>query len=311
MNKSALISVALCTYNGEKYLTSLLDSLVSQTYKYLEIIIVDDASSDGTWALLQQYAAKDTRIKLYRNEENVGYNANFAKALQYCQGEWIAICDQDDIWNKHKLMMLYNAREEHLLLYHDSEMIDGKGRLLNKRISDKFNCYSGSDASAFLLMNCVSGHSVFFHRSLLEHLFPIPASVVYDQWIAYVAALHGSVKYVDWPLVQYRQHMQNATDILGLRSVKDLKVAQKVTMLKKEANWLQECASRFTYSPPLVKELAALSERRNSNLLSIEFGWTVWKYREELLCILKKHTISKLFFTLRKSWGIPAKRIWG
>jgi glycosyltransferase involved in cell wall biosynthesis len=311
MKELELLSIVLCTYNGDKYLTVLLDSLLAQSYPHLEIVIVDDASTDQTWSILEKYAVQDGRIRLFQNEVNLGYNANFEKALQLCNGTWIAICDQDDIWHPHKLKVLYNFRDEHLMLYHDSELINWQGELLGKRISDKFNCYRGGDPTVFLLMNCVSGHSIFMHRSLLQYLFPIPPSIVYDQWIAYVAALHGSIHFFNEPLVQYRQHQHNATDLLGIRSVEARRTEDKINLLRKEAAWLQACAERFAYSPEVVKELATLCTKRNKSFWSLRYGWTIWKHRKSLLFLKKKGIVSNFFYVVRKIWGIPAKRIWG
>jgi glycosyltransferase involved in cell wall biosynthesis len=86
MVKLPVISIALCTYNGERFLEELLESLLAQTYEPLEIVVVDDHSSDDTWAILNRYAEKDSRFRLYRNNENLGYNRNFEKALGLCKG---------------------------------------------------------------------------------------------------------------------------------------------------------------------------------------------------------------------------------
>src|SRR5690349_6792955 len=98
-----LVSVVLCTYNGEKYIAEQLDSVCSQTYRNLEIIVCDDASADNTLSLLNSYAAKDHRIKLFRNEKNIGYNKNFEKAIGLAGADWIAISDQDDLWELTKI----------------------------------------------------------------------------------------------------------------------------------------------------------------------------------------------------------------
>ena len=84
-----LISIALCTYNGANFLQQQLDSILNQTYKHIELVIVDDGSSDGTKDILKQYAAKYEQIKLYFNETNIGFNANFQKAISFCSGDFI------------------------------------------------------------------------------------------------------------------------------------------------------------------------------------------------------------------------------
>src|SRR5690606_33629827 len=105
---SPLISIALCTYNGEKFLAEQLDSIVNQTYKNIEIIAVDDCSTDRTLTILQKYASKDVRVKVYSNKTNKGYSKNFEYAISLCTGDYIAVSDQDDIWVSDKLELLIN-----------------------------------------------------------------------------------------------------------------------------------------------------------------------------------------------------------
>src|ERR1700739_3468336 len=113
-----LVSIALCTYNGEAYIKEQLDSLIDQTYPNCEIIIVDDCSKDGTVGVLKQYADKYPQIKLHINSENLGYTKNFEKAIRLCNGEYIALCDQDDTWDKNKISILIDQIGNNILIYH-------------------------------------------------------------------------------------------------------------------------------------------------------------------------------------------------
>ena len=98
-----LVSVVLCTFNGEKYLRPQLDSILSQSWTNLEVIISDDASTDGTVSIIKEYGRKDPRIRVFVNEVNSGYNKNFEKAFSHASSEHIAISDQDDIWESNKI----------------------------------------------------------------------------------------------------------------------------------------------------------------------------------------------------------------
>ena len=117
--KVPLISIALCTYNGEKYLREQLDTLVDQTYKNLEIIIVDDCSTDSTMQILEEYAEQYINIKVYQNKKNLGYIKNFEKALSLCLGEYIAMSDQDDSWALNKIEYLVGLIKDNQLIYED------------------------------------------------------------------------------------------------------------------------------------------------------------------------------------------------
>src|SRR5256885_16654050 len=109
MNQSYFVSVVMCTYNGEQFLDEQIASVLNQDYKNIELIIVDDHSSDNTWQKLQQWQQKSPTIKIFRNEFNLGYNKNFEKAIQLASGNFIALSDQDDIWLPCKLSKLLNA----------------------------------------------------------------------------------------------------------------------------------------------------------------------------------------------------------
>ena len=101
-----MISIAMTTYNGEKYLREQLDSILNQTYKDFELIICDDCSTDSTVQIIKSYI--DPRIKLFINEKNLGFKKNFEKAIKLCTGEYIALSDQDDIWELDHLKILYD-----------------------------------------------------------------------------------------------------------------------------------------------------------------------------------------------------------
>ena len=103
-----MISIAMATYNGEKFIEEQLDSILAQTIKDFEIVICDDCSNDRTFFILEQYAKKYPLIKLHKNTKNLGFRENFLQAINLCTGDFIALCDQDDIWNEKHLEILLN-----------------------------------------------------------------------------------------------------------------------------------------------------------------------------------------------------------
>ena len=97
-------SVALCTYNGEKYLAEQLDSILTQTVPIDEIVVCDDGSTDNTISILEEYESTFPYLfKIYKNKENLGYTKNFEQAINLCDRDIIFLCDQDDIWLKEKV----------------------------------------------------------------------------------------------------------------------------------------------------------------------------------------------------------------
>ena len=108
-NTYPLVSVALCTYNGAAYLPEQLETIINQSYVNLEIVISDDGSTDNTTRIIKEFQQKDHRIKFFQNETNLGYNKNFEKVFSLCLGDYIAIADQDDIWEVNKIECMMKA----------------------------------------------------------------------------------------------------------------------------------------------------------------------------------------------------------
>ncbi|MGN0728895.1 glycosyltransferase [Treponema sp.] len=110
------VSIALATYNGEKYLREQLNSILSQSIQDFELIACDDCSTDSTLQILNEYVEKDIRIKVFANEKNLGFKKNFEKAILLCSGDYIALSDQDDIWTeKHLQVLLENIGKNDLV----------------------------------------------------------------------------------------------------------------------------------------------------------------------------------------------------
>ncbi|MBS1502117.1 MAG: glycosyltransferase family 2 protein [Bacteroidetes bacterium] len=306
MNNTPLVSVALCTYNGDRYLASLLQSVVKQTYKNIEIIIVDDCSSDNTHRILLRFAQKDDRIKIFRNEFNLGLLGNFAKALSFCKGELIALCDQDDIWDPSKIELQVHAIGDNLINYHDSELIGDNGKPLGKRMSDLFNFYSGDQPEVFLMLNCISGHTMLIKRELLSHALPLQGHF-HDWWIAYVAANHGSINYMSRSLVKYRQHDKNCTDVLA----KKISFTQESELFKRQYKWLEACANyKENKNPAFVKTLFRLYSQRVNSYFSIGLEKFMKKNAELLFYLSKKEHENDLRRIKRYMWGLKARNFW-
>lgn len=206
-----LVSIALCTYNGERFLREQLNSLIAQNYKNLELIIVDDASTDLTTSILQEYQSEHPFIKLYLNSVNIGFNENFKKAINLCSGTYIAIADQDDIWLPQKIELLVGKIGNNLLLYHDSIFVDEEGKSLKIKTSTHHRFAYGNCAESFLYFNCVSGHACIFHRNLASTLDYRPADMYYDWWLAYSAACSSKIAGLDDILVKHRKHGESST----------------------------------------------------------------------------------------------------
>ena len=209
-NELPVISIAMCTYNGERFLAEQLDSILNQTYKNLDLVIVDDLSIDGTLSILDSYARRDKRIRVIRNDENIGFVRNFAKAIGECRGEFVALADQDDVWFPEKIETLYREIGDNWLIYSEVSPVDSAGELLNI-IFPMVNRLEGRCPLALMLNNCVTGHASLMTRELLHLAMPAMTQMpLHDQWLAIVAASRGKLKASDKVLSYYRLHGNNA-----------------------------------------------------------------------------------------------------
>ena len=205
-----LVSIAMTTYNGEKYIVEQLESILDQTYSNLEIIICDDISNDKTVDIIKQYQKKDSRIKIYINKENLGFKKNFEKAISLCSGEFIALSDQDDIWKKYKIEKLVENIKECDLIHSAASLIDENSNIIAIKWLKQDNFKYSFEKLVF--GNTITGCTVLFKKSLLKDFFSIPSGEKYhDWWLALLASKANGIKYIDEPLIYYRQHLLQDT----------------------------------------------------------------------------------------------------
>lgn len=133
---SELVSIITPTYNAEKYIRETLLSVVNQSYQNWEMILADDASTDGTIAIIKEFAQKDNRIKLFKLQENRGNGFARNAALEKASGKYIAYLDADDLWFSDKLQKQIQFLKTHKLPFTFSfyDSIDEEGNNLNRRV---------------------------------------------------------------------------------------------------------------------------------------------------------------------------------
>jgi glycosyltransferase involved in cell wall biosynthesis len=205
------ISIVLCTYNGEQFIDEQIVSILNQTHSNFELLISDDASTDGTSIKLKDWAERDKRIKLFFQEKNIGFNANFEFVLRKVSMEMIAISDQDDIWHLAKLeKMLRHWNTSCPIIHCDSRRFIGNISNLVHR-SKSYTRFTGKDSKKLFFFNSINGHALIIRRNLLEKVLPFEKEIFYDWWTALVASCNGGVDYVNEILVYQRVHEKNAS----------------------------------------------------------------------------------------------------
>jgi glycosyltransferase involved in cell wall biosynthesis len=212
-----LISVVLAACNGDRYLAVQLDSIFAQTYPNIELVAVDDASSDTTYDILQQYAQRHPNMRVYRNEENLGYIKNFERACSLAQGAFIALCDQDDYWVPQKLERLAAAIGNHPMIYCNSAICNENLQPTGTLASDRAVLMPVTNCLQQAVVCRVYGHASLFVRELLQQAVPFPPVLPHDWWLSFIAACNGGISFLPEIGVHYRQHSRNAVGAIGER----------------------------------------------------------------------------------------------
>lgn len=231
----------MATYNGEKYLREQVDSLLAQSYTTLEFIFVDDASSDSSLTILQEYASQDERIRLVTNPENQGLLATFETGIRTAKGEMIALSDQDDVWMPDKIRLLAGAIGSHSMIYADSALTDAAG-IVTGKFSDRNHLCDYPTGLHYVFGTKAMGHAMLFKREIIDSALPFPDFVGHDFILGFAAAALNGVSYFPTTLVNYRQHSSNT---MGA----DLSKGKKNYNTRKERN------------ARIVKRLSLLADR--------------------------------------------------
>ena len=209
--RSPKISIVLCTCNGEAYLRGQIDSLLAQTYPFHELIVQDDCSTDSTGHIIRSYQQRypERDIRFYANPQRMGFNKNFLTALQRAGGDYIACCDQDDIWVENKLETLVREMGDCPLIFHNSWVTGNRAKAYPLYGQPLPECFPSLYAA---LYPRAYGHQILFRKDVLERTRPFWGyNVSYDYLLFTLASSMGRVRYLHTPLVYWRRHEEAAT----------------------------------------------------------------------------------------------------
>ena len=208
----AVISVCLATFNGSAYIEAQLRSVLEQLSHEDEVVVADDGSSDETISLVN--AVGDPRIKVVATGGKLGVIKNFERALLASRGEFVFLCDQDDVWLPGKVERSVAELRSHLLVVTDCKVVDGE---LNEIAPSFFHLTnSGGGVLHNLWKNTYLGCCMAFRRELLQFALPFPKRIpMHDMWLGMIAETHGGTCFVPEPLLLYRRHSGNASDTAG------------------------------------------------------------------------------------------------
>lgn len=259
-------AVALCTYNGARYVGEQLRSILAQRPRCAQLIVVDDASTDDSASIARSLLdAEGVRGVVSVNPANLGSLKSFERALGLVTDLPIVfLADQDDAWHANKAARMLDAferRPELLLLNTNARIVDASMRPLGYDLftsihvtrAERRRLRHGDAFDAYIRRNVATGATVAFRRELLDIALPIPEGWVHDEWLATIASAIGRVDYLEDPLIDYRQHGGNQIGALRLSLGRKLELT-----LGRPRDWYVRQIDR---TEALLDRLASLGDR--------------------------------------------------
>ncbi|WP_096203109.1 glycosyltransferase family 2 protein [Bacillus sp. FJAT-45350] len=203
IQKSVLVTVIMPAYNSEKYIEESIESVLLQTYSNIELIVLDDGSTDNTIKIIEKLSSKDQRINLYKNERNLGVSETRNKGISMAKGEWIAFLDSDDIWEKTKLekQMMYAEASNAEFLYTAVTYINEEGRAY----SGQFKVPPKVSYKQLLRQNIITCSSVLLKKDFFKNI-KMERDEMHEDYAVWLRILRTGVYAhgINEPLLIYR-----------------------------------------------------------------------------------------------------------
>jgi glycosyltransferase involved in cell wall biosynthesis len=198
-----LISVALASYNGAKFIAAQLQSILCQLGTNDEIVVSDDASSDDTVSVVQSLS--DARVRVLAHGQRVGYIKNFERCIRAVRGTYVFLSDQDDVWSPDKVSTAVDMLKIAPCVASDAVVVDENLQVLFPSYFQQRKVDSTS-ALSLLLRPSIIGATMACRREFLMSYLPFPRGVPHDFWLVMNAALRGELAIINRPLILYRRH---------------------------------------------------------------------------------------------------------
>ncbi len=237
------VNILLSIYDPDIiFLRKQLESLNNQTYKNIELLIFDDCVSKRFDRNVIQEMINHFPVKFLPYEDhNLGYSKAFEKLIEYSDGEYIAFCDQDDIWDEHKIEKCVETlkNDQSLMAISDRSIIDKnddiKIKSVRSTVKRKYlRWHTGDDIVKYNIFACVApGMSIMMDGPFARTIVPVSKFTGHDKWAICCAGIEGIISYIDEPLVLYRRHGNNVSGVLN--GVKNKEDYYKTRVLCQEA----------------------------------------------------------------------------
>lgn len=245
-----MISLAMATYNGEKFIIQQLDSIRNQSKTINEVIICDDASTDSTYKIISEYIKKyDLKTwKLISNDKNLGYTKNFFKAISLTRGDLVFLSDQDDIWLENKveeICTLFYENPTMEYIHTNIEIIDAYGKIINKNY--KYNKKDNYNVSFMKFCKRLNycGMSCAFTSSIRKKLITLKdVEITAHDWLLPALAVISRGFCVSKKICTLRRYHENNV-ALKLKGEENTSKEQRILMAEKYIIYYNELLKIF------------------------------------------------------------------
>jgi glycosyltransferase involved in cell wall biosynthesis len=287
------ISVALCTYNGEKYLQHQLESIKNQTHGIHELIVCDDGSKDQTLSILEDFKSHvDFKVEIHKNATNLGSSKNFEKCIQLCTGDVVFLCDQDDWWYEEKVerqMDFFKTNPEIDAVFSNAIMVDQKGIPTGNTSFDQIEFYpemqskwdSGYSFDMLLKGYVVTGATLAIRKKICAEVFPVPdiiPELIHDGWISLYLSRQQKIGFISDPLIQYREHASQQVGLQGKEPV----ITLKDRLMRSREDKLARLNKKFDDAKAFFDYFSALPSLDSSTLVKIQDRMLHYQMRSQL-----------------------------
>lgn len=219
--KTKKVEILLATYNGERYLREQMDSILNQDYDNWIVRACDDASTDGTYRILEEYQEKyPDKFILTKNDEGFGTaKKNFMHLIQNSTCDYVMCCDQDDVWFPNKIRVTLEAMKKKeqddlpILIHTDLKVVDSELNVISESFFEHSNFRKEFQLNEILIQNFVTGCTMMMNRPMVRLMSRMEDCnhILMHDWLASVLATAvGRVVFVDAPTMLYRQHAINS-----------------------------------------------------------------------------------------------------
>lgn len=300
--KTKKVEILLATYNGEQYLSEQLDSILNQDYENWIIRACDDASTDHTYAILEEYREKyPHKFIIEKNQKGFGSaKKNFINLMKHSSCDYVMCCDQDDVWLPNKISLTLERMEKvesedmPVLVHTDLKVVDSELQVMSESFFEHSNFRKEFELNEILIQNFVTGCTVMMNRPMVTLMSRVEECdrILMHDWVASILATSaGKVTFVDTPTMLYRQHAINSV------GAKKYGFALFVSKLK-EAKMRRSLVDTTIQAAEIAKLYQDVLDEEKYEFIH-QYG-TLWE----------KHKIQRIWFYLKHrvlKKGLPRK----